>query len=74
MHRAFAGGWGGVSLIGTPEQVAEMILRLRSLGYAGSATGWLDFEEGLGEFNEKVMPLLREAGIRRKEISVGGRA
>jgi dimethylsulfone monooxygenase len=64
MHRSYVAGWGGVPLIGTPEQVVSQMLDLRAHGYAGFAGGWLDYQEGLGEFNEKVLPLMVEAGLR----------
>jgi FMNH2-dependent dimethyl sulfone monooxygenase len=64
MHRSYVAGWGGVPLMGTPEQVVNQMLDLRAHGYAGYAGGWLDYREGLGEFNEKVLPLMVEAGLR----------
>ena len=72
MDRAFVGGWGGTPMIGTPEQITDMFLRLRDHGYVGYAAGWLDFEEGIGEFNEKVMPLLEQAGLRAPIATTAG--
>jgi hypothetical protein len=40
------------------------VMDLRSHGYAAFAGGRLDYREGLGEFNEKVLPLMSEAGLR----------
>jgi dimethylsulfone monooxygenase len=65
MSRAFVAGWGGIPIVGSPEMVAQKLIDLREMGFAGFAGGWVDFEEGLGEFNEKVMPLLVDAGLRQ---------
>ncbi len=40
------------------------VMDLRSHRYAAFAGGRLDYREGLGEFNEKVLPLMVEAGLR----------
>jgi alkanesulfonate monooxygenase SsuD/methylene tetrahydromethanopterin reductase-like flavin-dependent oxidoreductase (luciferase family) len=62
--RAFVAGWGALPLVGTAEQVAEMLVRLNKIGIAGVAMGWLDYTEGICRFNTEVMPLLRQAGVR----------
>jgi FMNH2-dependent dimethyl sulfone monooxygenase len=62
--RAFVAGWGALPLVGTAEQVAEMLIRLNKIGIAGVAMGWLDYTEGICRFNTEVMPLLRSAGVR----------
>jgi dimethylsulfone monooxygenase len=65
MSRAFVAGWGGLPIVGSPETVTQKLIDLREMGFAGFAAGWVNFEEGLGEFNEKVMPLLIDAGLRQ---------
>lgn len=63
--RAFIAGWGALPLVGTSEQVADQLARISSLGIAGVTMGWLDYTEGIDRFNAEVMPLLRQAGLRR---------
>lgn len=62
--RAFVSGWGAMPLVGTPEQVAEKVIRMHKLGLQGLAMGWLDYSEGVPQFNEQVVPLLKDAGLR----------
>jgi alkanesulfonate monooxygenase SsuD/methylene tetrahydromethanopterin reductase-like flavin-dependent oxidoreductase (luciferase family) len=62
--RAFIAGWGSLPLVGTAEQVADKLIQIHQTGIAGMGLGWLDYTEGLAQFNAEVMPLLREAGLR----------
>ena len=55
---------GGLSLIGTPEQIARNIVQISEAGIDGLALCWFSFEKGLPVFIEKVMPLLEQAGVR----------
>ncbi len=60
----FIAGWGGYPLVGTPEQVVDMMLELRERGIEGFILTWLDYYEELKYFGERVMPLLKQAGLR----------
>ena len=60
----FVAGWGGYQLIGTPEQVVDQMLELKQLGIDGIVLSWLDYYEEMKYFGEKVLPLMREAGLR----------
>lgn len=60
----FIVGWGGYPLVGTPEQVARGIGELADIGVDVLLLSWLDYLPELDYFGEKVMPLLREMGIR----------
>jgi FMNH2-dependent dimethyl sulfone monooxygenase len=62
--RAFIAGWGSLPLVGTAEQVADKLVKLKQVGIDGVSVGWLDYTEGIERFNAEVMPLLREAGLR----------
>ncbi|HLU56130.1 MAG TPA: LLM class flavin-dependent oxidoreductase [Pseudonocardia sp.] len=64
MARAKVAGWGGMPLVGTAEQITEKLVTYHELGYDGIALGWVDMGQGLAEFNEKVVPLMVEAGLR----------
>lgn len=60
----FIAGWGGYPLVGTPEQVVEKMQQIHAMGIEGFILSWLDYHEECKYFGERVMPLLREAGLR----------
>lgn len=47
-------------LIGTAEQVADRIIELKKIGVNIVLTGFLNYDEDLQAFGEKVIPLVRE--------------
>ena len=55
---------GNVSIVGSPEEVADYIVRLHKAGIDGVQLSFFDFKPDLDFFGERVMPLLREAGLR----------
>ena len=48
------------NLIGTPQQIAERIVELKSIGVDLVLSGFLHFIEEVEYFGEKVLPLVRE--------------
>ena len=60
----FIAGWGGYPLVGTPEQVVDKMQGIHALGIDGFILSWLDYAQELEYFGERVMPLLRQAGLR----------
>ncbi|WP_199432052.1 LLM class flavin-dependent oxidoreductase [Qaidamihabitans albus] len=64
MQERFIAGWGGYPIIGTPEQVTEELGKLNEAGMEGMIFGLIDYNEELKYFGDKVMPLLKEAGLR----------
>jgi alkanesulfonate monooxygenase SsuD/methylene tetrahydromethanopterin reductase-like flavin-dependent oxidoreductase (luciferase family) len=58
-----AGFWS-LPLVGTPEQVTAQILELHEAGADGIALSWPNFDEGLTQMEEEIMPRLVEAGVR----------
>jgi dimethylsulfone monooxygenase len=60
----FVAGYGTNALIGTPEQVTEQLKTYSDLGLTGVVLYFLDYAKELDYFDERVMPLLREAGLR----------
>ena len=64
MQERFIAGWGGYPIVGTPEQVVEEFSRLSAAGMEGMIMGFIDYNEELKYFDERVMPLLKEAGLR----------
>lgn len=65
MQERFITGYGGYPLIGTPEQIVDQLLALSKAGVDGMLLGFLDYHEELGYFGERILPLMREAGLRR---------
>jgi dimethylsulfone monooxygenase len=53
------------NLIGTPEQIAERIYHLKSLGVNLILGGFLHFQEEVRFFGERVLPLVRELEATR---------
>jgi len=51
--------------VGTPEQVTEELLKLSQIGISGTILCWLDYNEEIQYFGEKVLPLMKQAELRR---------
>ncbi|MGD9604182.1 MAG: LLM class flavin-dependent oxidoreductase [Gammaproteobacteria bacterium] len=62
--RRFVAGWGGYLLVGTPEQVVDRLIELERAGVEGMALVWHDYAQEIPYFGERVLPLMREAGLR----------
>lgn len=60
----FAMGHGGFPLVGTPDDVAEGILKLHATGFAGTTLSFVDYVKEFPYFRDTVLPKLQEAGIR----------
>jgi dimethylsulfone monooxygenase len=52
------------NLIGTPEQIAERIVALKSVGVDLILSGFLHFQEEVGYFGKHVLPLVRALEAR----------
>jgi alkanesulfonate monooxygenase SsuD/methylene tetrahydromethanopterin reductase-like flavin-dependent oxidoreductase (luciferase family) len=61
----FIAGWGGWPIVGTPEQVTDKLIQISNTGTDGTLITMVDYNQELPFFNERVMPLLRQAGLRR---------
>jgi FMNH2-dependent dimethyl sulfone monooxygenase len=55
---------GNISIVGSPQQIADYIVRLHQAGLDGVQLSFFDFQPDLDFFGERVLPLLREAGLR----------
>lgn len=58
-------GYGGLPLVGTPEQVVEGMLRMVKVGVDGITVSWVNYESGLAQFRERILPLMVRAGLRQ---------
>lgn len=65
LHRKrFAGGAGTYPLVGTPQHIAEEMVKMSEVGFAGITVSFVNFKNELPYFIETVMPLLEEGGLR----------
>ncbi|TCW84435.1 LLM class flavin-dependent oxidoreductase [Burkholderia sp. SRS-46] len=55
---------GNISITGSPQEVADYIVRLHRAGIDGVQLSFYDFQPDLDFFGQRVLPLLREAGLR----------
>jgi alkanesulfonate monooxygenase SsuD/methylene tetrahydromethanopterin reductase-like flavin-dependent oxidoreductase (luciferase family) len=58
-----AGGNSNMPLIGSPQDIAEQMIELARIGYAGAALSFYNFG-AVPYFAETVLPILRRAGLR----------
>jgi dimethylsulfone monooxygenase len=59
-----AGFWA-LPLVGTADRIVQTILDLHAAGMDGLALSWPDFDEGLTQLEEAILPRLVQAGLRR---------
>jgi FMNH2-dependent dimethyl sulfone monooxygenase len=65
LHRKrFAAGAGTYTLVGTPRHIAEEMIRMHDVGFAGTTISFVNFKDELPYFIDTVLPLLRQAGLR----------
>jgi FMNH2-dependent dimethyl sulfone monooxygenase len=60
-------GWaagGNIQIVGSPQQVAEWMVKLQAIGCDGVQINFFDFEPDLRHFGQRVLPLLQQAGLR----------
>lgn len=60
----FALGWGGMTFVGSPQQVVDQLQQTSAAGIDGIVLGFNDYLVELDHFERAVMPLLKEAGLR----------
>lgn len=63
-----AGFWA-IPVIGTPDQVTERLLELHAAGCDGISLSWPNFEEGLTQMEDEIMPRLVQAGVRAPAVA-----
>tara|TARA_Y100001978_G_C23417855_1_gene302309 strand:+ start:54 stop:563 length:510 start_codon:yes stop_codon:yes gene_type:complete len=57
-------GYGAIPLVGTPEQVVDGMLAFSSAGLDGITLSWVNYEEGLTQFRDTLLPMMQQAGLR----------
>jgi FMNH2-dependent dimethyl sulfone monooxygenase len=63
-------GYGGLPLVGTPEQVVEGMLRMSEAGVDGITVSWVNYESGLAQFRDEILPLMFRAALRQRDSSM----
>lgn len=63
-HKQGLGLGGNIEIIGSPEQVVEQLVALHGIGIDGVQLCFYDFKLDLEYFGSKILPLLKEAGLR----------
>jgi alkanesulfonate monooxygenase SsuD/methylene tetrahydromethanopterin reductase-like flavin-dependent oxidoreductase (luciferase family) len=64
MTAAMIPGWGGHPLIGTKEQIVDKLADLSKMGIDGVVLSWPRYEQGMREFRDVTLPLVKQAGLR----------
>lgn len=65
MQEAVIRGYFAHPLTGTPEQVADAMSSLADAGLDGLALTWNDYDQGLSQYEHRLLPLLASAGLRQ---------
>ena len=63
-HQQGLGLGGNIEIIGTPQQVVEQLQALKATGIDGVQLSFHDFQPDLEHFGARVLPLLKQAGLR----------
>jgi alkanesulfonate monooxygenase SsuD/methylene tetrahydromethanopterin reductase-like flavin-dependent oxidoreductase (luciferase family) len=64
MAESFVSGWGGHPLIGTKEQIVDGLIAMSKMGIDGVVVNWPRYEQGMREFRDVTLPLVKQAGLR----------
>lgn len=64
MRRSLARGWGGMLMVGNPDEVAEQLADLSAQGVKGVALSFVNYAEELPFFCDEVLPRLKARGVR----------
>ena len=58
---------GNIEIVGTPEHVVEQIIGLKKAGIDGIQVGFHDWNTDFDFFAERILPLIKQAGLRLDE-------
>jgi FMNH2-dependent dimethyl sulfone monooxygenase len=56
-------------LVGTPEQIAERIVAIKSIGVNLVLGGFLHYLEEVDYFGKRILPLVRELEAKRAKVA-----
>jgi len=57
-------GYGALPMVGTKEQIVDGLLAFSDAGIDGLTMSWVDYEAGLNQFKDELLPLMIQAGLR----------
>jgi alkanesulfonate monooxygenase SsuD/methylene tetrahydromethanopterin reductase-like flavin-dependent oxidoreductase (luciferase family) len=57
-------GYGALPLVGTPDQVVAGMRAFADAGLDGLTVSWVDYAQGIEQFDKQLRPRLVEAGLR----------
>lgn len=63
-RRRFTGGWGGIPLTGTPDQVADGLEFISQAGVDGTLLMFPEWDKGLDLLEAEIIPRLEKKGLR----------
>ena len=63
-RRRYAGGAGTSPLIGSPETIVREMQEIHALGFDGTTLSFVNYDDELPFFVERVLPLMQQAGLR----------
>ena len=63
-RRRFAGGTGTHPLIGSPERIVDGMQKIHRMGFSGTTLSFVNFNDELPFFIDRVLPLMQQAGLR----------
>ncbi len=66
-RRHFIAGHGGYPLVGTPERIVDELEVLARMGVDGCLISWVRYVDECRQWVDEVMPLMAQAGLRRRE-------
>ena len=61
----FAAGHGGFPLVGTPDQIADLLEQLSDTGISGTTLAFVDYAKEFPYFRQEVLPRLEAKGLRK---------
>jgi alkanesulfonate monooxygenase SsuD/methylene tetrahydromethanopterin reductase-like flavin-dependent oxidoreductase (luciferase family) len=73
-RRRFIAGGGGIELVGTPDQIVDRLQYVSDAGCDGCLLSWPVWEDGLAQFQQRVLPRLEQADLRKPYRRAGAGA
>jgi len=68
LHQRAAGGNGAFPIVGAPDDVADLLVRLHKQGIDAFAMGFANYVDHFPFFRDEVLPRLEKAGVRKPPI------
>jgi alkanesulfonate monooxygenase SsuD/methylene tetrahydromethanopterin reductase-like flavin-dependent oxidoreductase (luciferase family) len=62
----FAAGHGGMPLVGTPDEIADILANVSKAGFAGMCFSFVNYLDEFPFFRDEVLPRLERMGLRGK--------